>query len=449
MTIYFERDILSRNSKFQIKIIQFLSGIGIKRLFSLVCSWAVLFLPGAALAAQAGQVLSLTPGAFAERNGVKIPLELQAGIFEGDALVTDASGRLRVLMSDDTALNLGANTAFTIESYTAEGDNPAFTGHMAHGLLRALTGNITALNPQGFSVTTPEATVGIRGTVITLRSANGRSTVFVENTMRQVVVNGVNVPTGNKIVIAPGFPPAVQPIAPQDRREIGRDLAAAGQMPVAAAAPEPGMAVAEASSATLAVPAALAGAGGPALTALALNDMTTLNGMTASPTMPAPAMPAPATGTVTGALTTSLLTAAYAWSGSFAFDVDLNSGSVANASMNLAGTLGQDLDGGGYTPLGTTIDLYNGGGNVTGNNFSIAGFSGTTNWRGTTYPAEAYNMIDPTDSYRGPYAAMDGTISRSGANASVSGNYIINAPGSWSTAISGDRGTFTGSGQLQ
>jgi hypothetical protein len=39
---------------------------------------------------------------------------------------------------------------------------------------------------------------------------------------------------------------------------------------------------------------------------------------------------------------------------------------------------------------------------------------------------------------------MQGTVSSSGSDVSVSGNYKINAPGSWSSAQSGDAGTFSG-----
>ena len=110
--------------------------------------------------------------------------------------------------------------------------------HLGKGLLRAITGRIVEQNPEGFALTSPEATVGIRGTIITMRSDKGRTTVFVENTTRKVYVNGVNVPSGKKITV-PGEPAQPLDIQPEDRREIGRDLAFRGGTGVAAAAPEP------------------------------------------------------------------------------------------------------------------------------------------------------------------------------------------------------------------
>ncbi|MCL1890376.1 MAG: hypothetical protein FWF99_07760, partial [Desulfovibrionaceae bacterium] len=75
---------------------------------------------------------------------------------------------------------------------------------------------------------TPEATVGIRGTIVSLRMSNGVTTVYVENTLRRVYVNGINVPGGNKITI-PSDPLRFEPIRPQDRQDLGRDLAMRGR----------------------------------------------------------------------------------------------------------------------------------------------------------------------------------------------------------------------------
>ncbi|MDR1686864.1 MAG: hypothetical protein LBR82_10615, partial [Desulfovibrio sp.] len=70
----------------------------------LVCLPAVLCLlvgvPAAGTAGEAGIVIEITPGAFVERGGEKIPLELKTPVHSGDTLITDATGRLRVFMED-------------------------------------------------------------------------------------------------------------------------------------------------------------------------------------------------------------------------------------------------------------------------------------------------------------------------------------------------------------
>ncbi|MCL1889479.1 MAG: hypothetical protein FWF99_03115 [Desulfovibrionaceae bacterium] len=94
-------------------------------------------------------------------------------------------------------------------------------------------------NPSGFKMTSPEATVGIRGTIVAMRREGNTTTVYVENTLRRVYVNNIDVPSGLKMVIGPGVTPSPVPIEPQDRRELGRDLAFLGGVGSAAAAPEP------------------------------------------------------------------------------------------------------------------------------------------------------------------------------------------------------------------
>jgi hypothetical protein len=101
-----------------------------------------------------------------------------------------------------------------------------------------VTGKIVEANPKGFQVTAPEAVVGIRGTIITVRAERERTPVYVENTTRNVYANNVDVPSGNKI----SFPSGTQlpePITQEDRWEISKDLAFLGGEGSAAAAPAP------------------------------------------------------------------------------------------------------------------------------------------------------------------------------------------------------------------
>ncbi|MDR2819079.1 MAG: hypothetical protein LBB60_00900, partial [Desulfovibrio sp.] len=48
--------------------------------------------PAARAASEAGIVIEITPGAFVERGGEKIPLELKTPVHSGDTLITDATG---------------------------------------------------------------------------------------------------------------------------------------------------------------------------------------------------------------------------------------------------------------------------------------------------------------------------------------------------------------------
>ena len=201
-----------------------------KRISALSAAFLLLILAFAAAAQaagrEAGTVVSVTPGAFVERGGQRSPLEVKAPIYAGDVLITDGKGRLRAWMRDETTLSLGPETDFEIEDYDDTSSKPVFKAKMT-GFARMLTGEITKANPAGFKVSTPQATVGIRGTIFAVRCGGGKTTVFVENTLRQMTVNGVTVPSGCKAdVAAAGAAPTVSPMTPADRQEIGANLAA-------------------------------------------------------------------------------------------------------------------------------------------------------------------------------------------------------------------------------
>jgi hypothetical protein len=365
---------------------------------------------------EAGMIITLTPGAFVERNGAKILLEVKAPLHPGDTLITDATGRVRVWLNDDSTVSLGPDTLFTLEDYAAEGSNPRFLSRLGGGLMRILTGKIVEANPDGFSVTTPEATVGIRGTILSVRSRDGTSTVFVENTMRRVFVNGADVPGNHKAVVSRGGQPGISPIQPQDRRELARDLAFRGGAGSAAAALEPGASVAASAGENLEMPRAPAGLEETALAALPLNDMTTLAIL-------------PTTAYVNGSLTPGGTGAIFMggtpadFSGSFSFEVDLAGGAISNGRMSGSSALFA-------VGNGILYDLHSGTGTMSNGNFTVNGFQGIMEYPlGSSYAAPA-----------GSHMAGSGNVDAVGG--AVSGNYFIDGAGV--TGWTPDEGTFSG-----
>ncbi|MDR2488739.1 MAG: FecR family protein [Desulfovibrio sp.] len=303
-----------------------------------VCLLAVcgLFAAAPVFAAngEAGRVIALTPGAFVERSGQRIPLEIKSPVLESDTIVTDSTGKAQILFADDGSVTLGPDTTLALKEVAPAGSSASFKAHLGQGVARFLTGKIVEANPRGFAVTTPEGTAGIRGTIFVLQTGNGRTTISVVNASRDVVLNGVSVPGAHKLTLPGGVP---VPMTPADMEQ-ARSLAAAR--------PASATAAAQAANLGLASPVDNAGDGNAALTPTALADLG-LGTQSLGDSLSV----MPTTGTITGSLTTSTLTAAYEWSGGFAFDVNLGSGSISNASMNLAGTLGQDANGGGGSYL--------------------------------------------------------------------------------------------------
>lgn len=178
-----------------------------------------------------------------ERDGVRTPLALNDAILDTDAIVTDATGRARILFQDDGAVALGPNTSLALIEVLSNGKDPVFKAHLAQGFARFITGKIVEQNPEGFAVSTPEGTAGIRCTIFALQTGGGYTTIYVVNASRDVVMNGVFVPSGNKMTLPGGSP---VPMTPSDA-ELTQSIAAASpssQEDEAANAPEQSLAIA-------------------------------------------------------------------------------------------------------------------------------------------------------------------------------------------------------------
>lgn len=186
--------------------------------------------PFAAWAQGAGQMLvSVGEVRLIGADGAQRPAERGAEVREGDQLVTGPAGLAQIRLRDGTLLSVRADSDFKIERFTFAGsDDTTATLFMSivKGGLRSLTGAIGSLNRNGYRITTPTATVGIRGT--------DHETVFVPPNLPQppappgtydrVYAGQTVLQTGglqllvnpNQVGFAPpsGAPPVILPVIP-------------------------------------------------------------------------------------------------------------------------------------------------------------------------------------------------------------------------------------------
>ena len=176
-------------------------------------------------AAGVGLVISATPGSFAVRGGTEMPLALKDRVMSTDVLYTNASGRMQVLLDDDSTISLAPDTRLDLITVIPEG-RPEFKAHVSKGLARFITGKIVEKNPGGFTVSTPEGTVGIRGTIFAVRCEDKTVTVYVTNsTSGGVEVAGLLVPTGNKMVLRSDAVPTLVPMQPGEAEKVEQQVA--------------------------------------------------------------------------------------------------------------------------------------------------------------------------------------------------------------------------------
>ena len=131
---------------------------------------AVMLLSGFAGSQAVGQeaigAISRIQGeASGTRGDATRPLALNASVFLNEAVSTGAAARLEVTFADNTRLTLGENAKLTLDTYIF---NPAASRGTVRfrvvGAFRFLSGQVSKLANSDVNVTTPSATIGIRGT---------------------------------------------------------------------------------------------------------------------------------------------------------------------------------------------------------------------------------------------------------------------------------------------
>jgi FecR protein len=117
-------------------------------------------------AAAAGRVDFTTAGVtIAGRDGQARPLAKGTELDSGDTIRTNNEGRAQIRFTDGSYVSLQPNTDFAISEYKFEGkdDDRGFFG-LVKGAMRTVTGAVGRVNRNSYRITTPTATVGIRGT---------------------------------------------------------------------------------------------------------------------------------------------------------------------------------------------------------------------------------------------------------------------------------------------
>lgn len=141
-------------------------------LLSLLVAAAVAILSGANVHAQEpepiGLMLSTVGVVTAEdADGNVRRLQRRSAVFEGDTLITANRARAQVRFNDRGLVALQPNTSFFIEEHNFEGQEDGTESavySLLRGGLQAITGLIGRTNRDRYQVSTPIATIGLRGT---------------------------------------------------------------------------------------------------------------------------------------------------------------------------------------------------------------------------------------------------------------------------------------------
>ena len=111
-----------------------------------------------------GNVATLTGTATVTRNNASTPLKLQDDIYLNDVLQTSANSTLGITFNDATTFNLTANARITVDNYVYEdgGKQNAAVFDIAKGTVAFVAASVAKTGDM--KISTPTATLGIRGT---------------------------------------------------------------------------------------------------------------------------------------------------------------------------------------------------------------------------------------------------------------------------------------------
>lgn len=134
---------------------------------------------GAAWAQQAiGSTTTVQNEVTRELGAAAGPLSVGDSVYRSEVVRTGADSLAKLVFLDSTNLSVGPASRVVLDRFVYEGDPGAekVAVGLAKGLFRFTTGN---LDKRAYTITTPTAAIGVRGTVLDIdaRAANTRVTL--------------------------------------------------------------------------------------------------------------------------------------------------------------------------------------------------------------------------------------------------------------------------------
>lgn len=124
----------------------------------------------------AGRVLASVGDVTLVRGGQSLPAPRGTQVLAGDTVQLGAQSNAQVRFTDESVVALRSDTVFRVSEYSFQGrdqDSQRAFFNLLKGGMRTVTGLIGRIQHKNYAVTTPTATIGIRGTNYTLVQCDG------------------------------------------------------------------------------------------------------------------------------------------------------------------------------------------------------------------------------------------------------------------------------------
>ncbi len=126
-----------------------------------------------------GRVATASGSAVAVRNGVAVTLNVGDAVYKGDVIQTSADSAVGVIFTDNTTFNLSSNARMVLNEfvYSPGGSSNSALISLVQGSISFIAGEVA--HSGDMKVGTPVATMGIRGTAVSVDiSADNGTTTF-------------------------------------------------------------------------------------------------------------------------------------------------------------------------------------------------------------------------------------------------------------------------------
>ena len=117
-------------------------------------------------------VMALKQASAASVDGQSRTLRRGVPVYLGDRLITNETGKLQVLMNDQSMFSFDENTEFVIEQFNYNAENTSRSNaafELIQGGLRTFSGLVGQSAPDNFQIKASVTTIGIRGTNYAIR----------------------------------------------------------------------------------------------------------------------------------------------------------------------------------------------------------------------------------------------------------------------------------------
>ncbi|PCI41482.1 MAG: hypothetical protein COB46_03715, partial [Rhodospirillaceae bacterium] len=110
-------------------------------------------------------------------DGTKVELQVGDPVYQGDILETSADGAIGVILADETTFSMAEEGRMVLDEmvYDPGTQEGSVSLSVMHGVFTFVSGNVAKTDPDAMTLTTPVATIGIRGTQLGIDLSDGQT----------------------------------------------------------------------------------------------------------------------------------------------------------------------------------------------------------------------------------------------------------------------------------